>query len=68
MIVEEFENRYSKNKVQMNKVNQELINDINKEIKNLNSSLNLLMNKPNLKYVLYFTSFRDLMEFNTLFD
>jgi hypothetical protein len=68
MIVEEFENRYSKNKVQINKVNQELINDINKEIKNLNSNLNLLMNKPNLKYVLYFTTFRDLIEFNTLFN
>ena len=67
LIVEEFEKRYSKNKVKMNIVNQELINDINKEIKNLNNSMNLLMNKPNLKYVLYFTGFRDLIEFNTLF-
>lgn len=63
-LVSEFEKRFNSSKIQ---INQEKINDINKEISNLNGKLNSLLNKSNLKYVLYFTCFRDLIEFSSLF-
>ena len=66
-IVDEFEKRYNETKNVMNKVNQELINDINSEIKNLNTYFNSVLNKPDLKYSLYYTYFRDLIEFSSLF-
>ena len=66
-IVDEFEKRYNETKIVMNKVNQELINDINSEIKNLNTYFNSVLNKPDLKYSLYYTYFRDLIEFSSLF-
>ena len=65
--VDEFENRYSKSKIAINKINQDFINDINGELKNLNSFFNSILNKSDLKYSLYFTSFRDLIEFSSLF-
>ena len=66
-LVSEFEKRFSSSKIQIDKINQEKINDINKEIQNLNAPLNSLLNKSNLKYALYFTCFRDLIEFSSLF-
>ena len=66
-LVSEFEKRFNNSKIQLDKINQEKINDINKEITNLNSILNSLLNKSNLKYALYFTCFRDLIEFSSLF-
>ena len=66
-IVDEFEKKFANSKIQINNINQAIINDINKEIKNLNVSLNSILNKPNLKYALYFTCFRDLIEFSSLF-
>ena len=67
LIVTEFEKKFSNSKIQLDAINQEIMNNINKEIKNIDSSMSLLLNKPNLKYALYFTSFRDLIEFSTLF-
>ena len=67
LIVAEFEKRFTNSKIQLNTINQEMMNNINKEIKNIDSSMSLLLNKPNLKYALYFTNFRDLIEFSTLF-
>ena len=66
-LVSEFEKRFSSSKIQIDKINQEKINDINKEIQNLNAPLNSILNKSNLKYALYFTCFRDLIEFSSLF-
>lgn len=66
-IVLEFKKRFINNKLQITKINQEKINDINKEINNLNASFNSLLNQSNLKYSLYFPSFRDLLEFSNLF-
>ena len=66
-LIEEFEKKYSNAKIKINNINNELINELNKEIKNLNSTLNSLLNKPNLKYALYFTSFREIIEFNSLY-
>ena len=66
-LVSEFVKRFSGSKIQIDKISQDKINDINKEIANLNGPLNSLLNKSNLKYVLYFTYFRDLIEFSSLF-
>ena len=66
-IVSEFQKRFNNSKIQVDKVNQNTIDEINNEIKNLNTSLNSLINKSNLKYILFFTSFRDLIKFNYLF-
>ena len=66
-LISEFEKRFNSSKIQIDKINQDNINDVNKEIRNLNIQLNSLLNKSNLKYVLYFTYFRDLIEFSSLF-
>ena len=66
-IVTELKTKFSDTKIQINAINQEVINEINKEIKNLNTCFNSLLNKSNIKYVLYFTSFRDILEFSNLF-
>ena len=66
-IVLEFKKKFNDTKIQMEEIDQELINDINNEIKNLNTSFNSLLNKSDLKYVLYFSSFRDLFEISNLF-
>ena len=67
LIVLEFKKRFSDNKITINEVNKDLINDINKEIENINTCFDSLLNKSNLKYVLYFSCFRDLLEFSNLF-
>ena len=66
-LISEFEKRFNSSKIQIDKINQDNINDVNKEIRNLNIQLKSLLNKSNLKYVLYFTYFRDLIEFSSLF-
>ena len=66
-IVSEFQKRFNNSKIQVEKTKQNLIDEINNEIKKLDESLNSLFNKSNLKYILFFTSFRDLIKFSYLF-